>query len=96
LTKGKEKELHGQKILPWLGIAICLYLLYSTSMFDKIVGAGLILLGIPFYVFFSPKVDMYHLKKMFLSEEAIFERKLERKEKFLANFVRLLHKLFKE
>jgi len=96
LTKGKEKELHGQKILPWLGIAICLYLLYSTSTFDKIVGAGLILLGIPFYVFFSPKVDMYHLKKMFLSEEAIFERKLERKEKFLANFVRMMHKLFKE
>ena len=95
LTKGREKELHGQKILPWIGVVICLYLLYSTSLFAKIAGGLLILIGIPFYVFFSPKVEIKDMKKMFVSEEAIFERKLERKEKFLANFVRLLHKLFK-
>jgi len=96
LKKGREKELHGQNILPWIGIAICLYLLYSTSLFDKVAGLILILLGIPIYVFFSPKVDMYHLKKMFISEEAILARRLERKEKFLANFVKLLHNTFKK
>jgi len=96
LTKGREKELHGQNILPWIGIAICLYLLYSTSLFDKIVGFGLILIGIPLYIFFSPKADIHHLKRLFVSEESILGRRLEKKEKFLANFVRLVHKGFRK
>ena len=48
----------GQHILPWIGILICLYLLYSTSLFDKVVGTLIILAGIPIYVFFSPKQDI--------------------------------------
>jgi len=95
LKKGARKELHGQNILPWIGIGICLYLLYSTSLFDKMVGLALILMGIPIYIFFSPKVDIHHLKRMFLSEEAIIGRRLERKERFLANFVRLIHRIYK-
>lgn len=95
LKKGKEKHLHGQNILPWIGIAVCMYLLYSTTIFDKIAGLFLILLGIPIYVFFSPKADMQHLKKLFVSEKAIFARRLERKERFLANFVRLVHRTYK-
>jgi hypothetical protein len=40
----------------------------------------IIVLGIVYflYVFFSPKIDIYHLKELFLSEEAIFVRRLER------------------
>jgi hypothetical protein len=94
LKRSKEKNLYGQNILPWIGIGICLYLLYSTSLYDKIIGTASILFGIPLYVFFSPKVTMDDLKKLFLSEEAIFSRRLERKERFLANFVRLLHKTY--
>ena len=94
LKRRKEKKLYGQNILPWIGIGICLYLLYSTSFYDKIIGAALILFGIPLYVFFSPKVTMNDLQKLFLSEEAIFSRRLERKERFLANFIRLLHKAY--
>jgi len=95
LSRKNVKSLHGQSILPWIGIAICLYLIYSTSAFDKIVGMLLILVGIPIYIFFSPKVDIHHLKRMFVSEEAIFERRLERKERFLAHFIRLTHRLYK-
>jgi amino acid transporter len=96
LKRRGEKELHGQNILPWVGVIICLYLIYSTSWFDKIVGSVLILIGVPLYIFFSPKADIHHLKRMFVSEEAIFERRLERKEKFLANFVRLLHRFYRK
>ncbi len=95
LKRKQEKDLHGQNVLPWLGIAICLYLLLSTSTFDKIVGSLVILSGIPLYIFFSPKRDIHHLKRLFVSEESIFARRLERKEKFLANFVRLVHKDWK-
>ncbi|TAL46738.1 amino acid permease [archaeon] len=94
LKKRKEGKLHGQNILPWLGLAICIYLLYSTTLFDKVIGSMLILAGIPLYVFFSPKVDMHHLKRMFLSEEAILARRLERKEKFLANLMRIVHRIY--
>jgi len=96
LKRGSEKKLHGQSILPWIGVAICLYLMYSTSIFDKIVGLILILCGIPLYVHFSPKVDIHHLKRMFLSEEAILSRRLEKKERFLGNFVRMLHRAYRK
>lgn len=96
LKRESETRLHTQHILPWIGIAICVYLLYSTSNFDKIVGGIIILLGIPLYFFFSPKTDIHHLKEMFLSEEAIFVRRLEHHEKFLAHFVKMCHRLYKK
>ena len=96
LKKNSEEHLYGQTILPWIGIAICLFLLYYTSIADKIIGAIVILLGIPLYVFFSPKVDIHNLKESFLSEEAIFARRLEKHDRFLANFVKLCHKIYKK
>jgi amino acid transporter len=96
LKKRTEKDLYGQNILPWLGIGVCLYLLYSTTMFDKVVGSALIFFGILVYVFFSPKTDIRHLKELFISEENIFVRTMERKERFLANFIRLLHKVYRK
>jgi amino acid transporter len=53
LKKDKEKNLYGQNTLPWIGIGICIYLIYFTSMFDKFVGSALILFGILLYVFFE-------------------------------------------
>jgi amino acid transporter len=94
LKKKNEHSLHGQKILPLVGMAICAYLLYSTSTWDKIIGTAIILIGIPIYAFFSPKADIHHLKDLFLAEEEIFARTLERKERFLAHFVVLCHRLY--
>jgi len=96
LKKESEHNLHGQRILPWIGVGICLYLLYSTSVSDKIVGGIVILIGIPLYLFFSPKVDIHHLREAFLSEESIFTRRIERHERFLANFVKLCHIAYKK
>jgi basic amino acid/polyamine antiporter, APA family len=94
LSKESEKQLPGQKILPWIGVAICLYLLYSTSMFDKVVGTVIILAGVMIYIFFSPKQDIFHLKKMFLSEEAIFFRAMDKRERFLGNFMLLIYRAY--
>ena len=96
LTKsGRKEKLYGEKILPWIGVAICVYLIYATTMFDKIIGATMILLGIPLYIFFTPKVEITGMKKLLVSEETLFERRLERKERFLGNFVRWIHRLYK-
>jgi hypothetical protein len=95
IIKRKNVRLHGQNILPWLGIAICIYLIYSTTLFDKVVGAAIIVLGIPVYVFFSPKADVHHMKRLFISEESIFARRVEHREKFLAHFIMLIHRTYR-
>jgi amino acid transporter len=92
LTRDTEKELKGQKILPWAGVIICLYLLYETSMPDKVIGTIVLLAGVAVYVFFSPKEDIHHLKEMFLAEEAVFVRRMEKRERFLGNFMLLLYR----
>jgi APA family basic amino acid/polyamine antiporter len=94
LRKEKERGLPGQHILPLIGTLICVYLLVSTSLFDKMVGTALIIAGIPLYVFFSPKVEIGTLKIFFLSEEAVFARRLQREQRFLANFIRLLYRAY--
>jgi APA family basic amino acid/polyamine antiporter len=92
LTRDTEKQLTGQKVFPWIGIMICLYLLYSTSLFDKMVGGFIILTGVAIYIFFSPKQDIHHLKNLFVSEEAIFFRAMDRRERFLGNFMLMLYR----
>jgi amino acid transporter len=90
LKKNDEHGLRGQNVLPWLGVGISLYLLYSTSIFDKVIGSAVVLLGIPIYLYFSKKTDVRGLKGEFASEEAVFSRNLQRENKSLANFLRLL------
>ncbi len=93
LKKGKEAKLLGQSILPWLGIAICLFLLYSTSLQDKLVGSVVILAGIPLYVYFSPKVDIADLKADFLSSPQVTRRYLERTDRFFARLLKLIRRI---
>ena len=89
IQKKGEKGLYGQSVLPWLGVPICLYLLYSAGWVNMIIGSIVVLVGIPLYLYFSPHTDIHHLKDLFTSEEAILARNLERKNRFLANGMRL-------
>lgn len=95
LKKGKGASLIGTEIIPWAGVAISLYLIYSTSMYDKLVGSAIIGAGIILYIFFSPKEEVKHLKQFFFSEEAVFTRRLERRDRFLANFIRMIHWIYR-
>lgn len=92
LTRDTEKQLIRQKVLPWVGVMICLYLLYSTSLFDKVVGIFIILAGVAIYVFFSPMQDIHPPKNLFVSEEAIFVRAMAKRARFLGNFMLLLYR----
>jgi len=96
LKKNEETSLHGQTILPLSGIGICLFLIASTGFIDKIAGVLVILAGVPIYVYFSPKQDILHLKRLFLSEEAVFFRALETHEQLLANAVGLVREIAKK
>ena len=90
LQRKSAKRMRGQRVLPWLGVGICCYLLYSTGLTDKIVGTVLVLVGIPLYIYFSPKIDVEDLKALFTSEEAVLARGLQKRHRFLANLVRML------
>lgn len=96
LKKGSRIRLFAQEIIPWAGVAISLYLLYSTSVYDKLLGIFVIFAGVLIYVFFSPKEDIRHLKRLFFSEEAVLARRLEHRDRFLANFIRIAHRLYKK
>jgi basic amino acid/polyamine antiporter, APA family len=94
LKKKGEKGLPGQGILPWIGALISLYLLYSTSLFDKEIGSIFVLLGVPVYLYFS-KTSARSLEGKLVSEEAVFAAQYEKQYRFLANFVRLVRVAFK-
>jgi len=55
LKKEKETKFIGQNVLPFVGIGICGFLIYYTSIYDKIFGTVFVLLGICIYFFFSRK-----------------------------------------
>lgn len=95
LRKDDKANLRGQHLLPLAGIGICLFLLFSTTTFDKVAGGRVILAGIPIYLFYSPKEDIHHLKALFLSEEAVLLRGLEAKETYLANLLDLIRTVFR-
>ena len=94
LKKNDEHGLRGQNILPWLGVGISLYLLYSTSLLDKVVGSAAILLGIPVYLYFSKKTDVHELKRESHRKKPFFPN-LEKTEQFLANLVRLARRAYR-
>ena len=83
LNRKNEKGLPGQGVIPWLGAAISLYLLYSTSLLDKVLGSAFVLLGIPVYVFFAKTT----------AREV--EAELEKQYGFLANLVRLIRAAYR-
>ncbi len=95
LKKSGERGLYGQAILPWLGVGISLYLLYSTSLLDKAVGSILVLVGIPVYLYFSPRTDRHELKQFSASELSTFSYNLERENRSLARLVRLIMRLYR-
>ena len=95
------KKLHGQRVLPIIGIIICLYLitmylLGPTALIIKIIGIIVIVFGIPLYIFFSPKTDIHHLKGLFLSEEAVLLRQFQRTNRFLSHFLVHLHQWYQK
>jgi len=56
VKKEKETKFVGQRILPFIGISMCVILIYYTSVWDKIIGTISILIGIAFYFGLSRKL----------------------------------------
>jgi basic amino acid/polyamine antiporter, APA family len=90
LARKGEHGLHGQRILPWIGVGVSLYLAYSTSLFDMAIGSALILVGIPIYLYFSPRAKAVGHEHLFVAEAEVVSINLRRQNKsLLATLARL-------
>jgi amino acid transporter len=94
IKKSGEKGLRGQNVIPWLGVVISLFLLFSTSTTDKLVGAAAVLVGVPVYMFYA-RVHVRELKVTLISEEEVFARNLRRQNKPLASLVRAVRRVLR-
>ena len=93
LKKSGEKGLRGQSVIPWAGVVISLFLLFSTSLSDALVGLATVLLGLPIYFFYA-RVHIGELRTTLISEEETLTRNLERKNRPVARLVAVLRRLF--
>jgi APA family basic amino acid/polyamine antiporter len=78
----------GEKVIgyavPTMGAIFSAGLMLLVSFDQMLISLGLIVLGIPVYVFFSPKKELADLRSRFLSREAVLRRAYYQGEQFLA------------
>ena len=79
-----SRELKGKRLIPVVGAFFSLVLMGLVN--PLLIGISLILLaiGVPVYVFFSPRHELQDLKAAFWSAEAISRRAYSQGERFLA------------
>jgi len=95
LKRKQEHSMPGQSILPWLGVGVSFYLLFATSLSDKIIGSILVILGVPIYLYYSRRRGVHDEKQHLLSEGVVLTRALEKQNRFLANGVRLIARAYR-
>ncbi len=82
-------------IIPGLGIVFSLFLITQCSPLQLAVGALLLVIGIPIYVWFSPKKELTELKAALVSRQAILRRVYNEEHVFLAHLILHLRKATK-
>ena len=75
-------------IIPALGAIFSMFLMAQVNSQQILTSAALFAIGVPVYMFFSPKKEQEELKALFLSRDAILERAYHQGEIFLANVYR--------
>jgi len=84
-----------QLIIPALGVAFSVYLISQCTLLQIGVGVLLLLVGVPIYIWYSPKKELTELKRSFLSPQATFNRVRETEHVFLADFLTHSRRLYR-
>jgi len=87
-------KLRAGKWMPIAGAAISLYLITQIGFIPMLVAAALLLLGVPFYIFLSPKKELEEAKALLLSEEYLLMKRVHTEERFLGHVFKHVRKLF--
>jgi APA family basic amino acid/polyamine antiporter len=80
----KAKNIKGKYVIPIAGMAFSILLMALVTPELIIISIALLIVGVPIYVFFSPKKEREDIREIFLSRDAILRRTYEQGEKFLA------------
>ncbi len=83
------------RIVPVLGIIVCIYMIAQTAISQIIIGTILILLGIPIYFKYAPRTEIKTVKRDIKLGRDFFSKQVQLDEIFLANFFRQIRKLIK-
>ena len=96
--KNKKPQFHlkGGLLIPSLGVIFSLYLILQCTITQIATGIILLFIGIPIYVKYSPKKEMTELKNALLSREATLRRAYRQEQRFLANLLRYLKRLYRK
>jgi amino acid transporter len=80
-------RIRGGRVIPILGVIFSIYLISQCTISQIMLGLGLILLGIPFFVKYAPKEELKELKAEWLSASSILERARKQEKRFLAHLL---------
>ncbi len=83
---GTKSQRH--MIVSLLAVAFSVLLMTQVNVWQILVSLGLLAVGVPVYVFFSPKSELHELKEMLLSREATLRRTYRQSNVFLAYALR--------
>lgn len=84
----KSKNIRGKLAIPVAGVLFSLLLMVMVDVQLILISVGLLLVGMPIYILFSPKKELHEIREAFLSREAILRRTYEQGERFLAYPIR--------
>ena len=76
------------RVIPPVGVVFSLLLMTQVHGQEILVSLMLLAVGVPLYIFFSPKKELQELKEAFLARDAILERAYDQGERFLAHALR--------
>jgi len=90
--------VYGKKkmIIPILGIVFSAYLIAQCTLTQILIGSLLLLVGIPIYIKYSPKKELFETKQTFLSSQNIFRRVYREEHVFLAHVLHHLRRLYRK
>jgi amino acid transporter len=94
-NKNPESSLRGGSLIALLGTISSLYLITQCSLVQITTGLVLIAVGIPMYIWYSPKKEMDELRDVFLSRDSILQRTYREEERFLAHMLRHVKRLYR-
>jgi amino acid transporter len=81
----RGRSFRGKLAVPIAGAAFSLLLIFLTGPWEILVSMVLLTVGVPIYMFFSPKKELAAAKAAFLSTEAVLARAAAQSTKFLAH-----------
>ena len=85
--KGLKAQFHlrGGLILPILGMIFSVYLITQCTLAQIALGLVMLAIGVPIFVAYSPKKEIFELKEELLSRESRLGKAAKQEERFLAH-----------